>query len=279
MSFDYIVFDAYDPNASREILVKDYITNSLKRYETILKFIQTAQLDIYDGFVKMFLDRISQPISASEIEGLVELINALQDMYPNLMETGLLESLIVYTFQLLNLPEDLVRLDMSATALLVNIEKGENLPHYQAIETLVDLLGRDDGLRFYKKFVEHINSPPPAREVESFQAFRKDAVEGMGNSGGFRFSIYDFDESMWIGRFDKCVVYDSLKDQKDPEIGYLATCYGGIEGCNKRDWCIRMRRTQTLFSADYCDELYWDRHVHDDPEQPPLEFTEKMKIK
>ncbi|MFW9978777.1 MAG: hypothetical protein ACFFEJ_11910 [Candidatus Thorarchaeota archaeon] len=278
MSLNYRIYDNYDPNALNEIKLGDYISKSLARYEAMLKYIQETRSDLHDGFVKMLIDKLRVNSPFNEMQNLREFINKTGESYPHLSETGLLEALIPYTIETLTLSEKFPSFDQKYVVLLVNIEKGENLPHYHAIQTLVDLLGRENGLFFYKEFVNHINSPPPPRQVESFRAFRNDAVEDMAKSGGFEFIVYDFDESMWIGRFNKCVVYDSLKAEADREIGYLATCYNGLIGCNKRDWCIRLRRTQTLYSAEYCDELYWDRHVHDEPEQPSLEFTERMII-
>ncbi|MFW9812629.1 MAG: hypothetical protein ACFFF9_09235 [Candidatus Thorarchaeota archaeon] len=167
--------------------------------------------------------------------------------------------------------------DGKAKVLFLNAEKSENLISYMMISQLVNLAGRDSGIELWKDYVEHKARNAPPREINAFKDIRNDMAH-MNESGGFAFTIHDFDENMFVGRFDKCVVYDSLEDQDDHELAYYATCYSGMTITNRRDWCLRMRRTQTLFSADYCDELYWNREVYDEPEQPSLEFTRKMVI-
>jgi len=166
-----------------------------------------------------------------------------------------------------------------ARPLFLNVEKADNIIPYTALTHLVNMFGRDQGIELWKEFIEFRakKAPPPPPEFNSFKAMRE-GVNRMHESGGFAFTVHDFDENMYVGRFDKCVVYDSLKDAEDHELAYYVTCYSGMTIGNRQEWCVRMRRTQTLFSADYCDELYWNRDVYDEPTQPPLEFTKKMTL-
>ena len=83
---------------------------------------------------------------------------------------------------------------------------------------------------------------------------------------------------MLLGKFDKCVVHESLKNVSDPELAYLVTCYSGMVSGNRRNQNIQMRRTQTLFSGEFCDELYWDPKIHKDPEQPSLEVSRNLRV-
>jgi hypothetical protein len=67
-----------------------------------------------------------------------------------------------------------------------------------------------------------------------------------------------------------------MKDIDDQELAYYAVCYPGPRvGKHNRKY-IWMRRSVTLFSGDFCDELRWDRFVHDEPKQPSLEFSRKI---
>ncbi|NPE08965.1 MAG: hypothetical protein GNW80_11845 [Asgard group archaeon] len=69
---------------------------------------------------------------------------------------------------------------------------------------------------------------------------------------------------------------EALKHHNDPDIAYIASCYiGDIAEWNEGEY-IHLRRTQTLHHAVFCDELYWDTRVHDNPVQPSLEFTKNI---
>jgi hypothetical protein len=112
---------------------------------------------------------------------------------------------------------------------------------YHQITTLVEILGRNPGIDFFKDFVQ--------------------------------FWVY---EAAFLAKFDRCVSHESMKHVEDQELAYYAVCYPGPRLLEYAHQNISMRRTQTLFTADFCDELRWDRHVHDEPEQPSLEFSRKL---
>ncbi|MFX0096014.1 MAG: hypothetical protein ACFFBD_30020, partial [Candidatus Hodarchaeota archaeon] len=89
------------------------------------------------------------------------------------------------------------------------------------------------------------------------------------------FTAAILDDNMILYRFDSCLTHEALKDLNDPDFAYLCSCYkGDVEGFNYKNHYLR--RTQTLHHGDFCDELYWNPHVHSDPKQPPLEFTRKL---
>ena len=90
------------------------------------------------------------------------------------------------------------------------------------------------------------------------------------------FGVVDVYEAAFLAKFDRCVSHESMKHVKDQELAYYAVCYPGPRLLEHAHQDISMRRTQTLFTADFCDELRWDRHVHDEPEQPSLEFSRKI---
>jgi hypothetical protein len=101
----------------------------------------------------------------------------------------------------------------------------------------------------------------------SDRAIKRWTETGLGN-----FTRVIFDNHKILYKFDKCMTPEVLKELNDPEFAYLCSCYvGDAPDFNFGNQFLR--RTQTLHHGSFCDELYWDPRVHDDPEQPPLEFT------
>ncbi|MHA1908540.1 MAG: hypothetical protein ACW98Y_14660 [Candidatus Thorarchaeota archaeon] len=275
MKPDYVVYNNYDPMATCEITVRDYLLRSLERLDRIFEFLSTEKRDFVDSITGRMIESLSGMVEDRDIAGLLtEYIGVLEEL-PFLGKQDDLGSLALrFVLEQLNLS----KIEEGKTRLLfVDVEKGDNIIPYTALTHLVDLAGREEGIELWKGYVELMAKNASPRELGSFKEMR-DGMARMGENGGFAFTVHDFDENKFVGRFDKCVVYDSLKDQDDQELAYYATCYVGGTIGNRRDWCVRMRRTQTLFSADYCDELYWNREVHDEPEQPSLEFTGRMVI-
>jgi hypothetical protein len=275
MKPDYDVYSNYNPKATREISVRDYLFRNLERLDEMLEFLNIQNMDLVEEFSVRMIDSLSRMVNDEDKTGFFAEYQEVLEGHNSLSEKEALGSLALrFMLEQLNLS---VIEEGKARPLFVDAEKGDNIIPYTALTHLVDLVGREQGIDLWKEFVEFRAKKAPPRELESFKAMRE-GMARMNESGGFAFTVHDFDENIFVGRFDKCVVYDSLKDVDDQELAYYTTCYTGMTIGNRRDWCVRMRRTQTLFSADYCDELYWNREVYDEPEQPPLEFTKKMTI-
>jgi hypothetical protein len=275
MKPDYEVFNGYDPKATFEIGVRDYLSRNLKRLDLMFEFLIKEQTDLVQEFSCRMNNSLTDLVQNTDIDEFIDEYQGVLDEQSFLTKYDPFGSLALrFILEQLNLSK--VE-DGKARPLFLDIQKGDNLILYTALTHLVDLMGRDEGIALWKRYVEFIADKTPPREIESFKAMRK-GINRMDESGGFAFTVHDFDENMYVGRFDKCVIYDSLKDMEDHELAYYVGCYIGMTIGNRNDWCVRMRRTQTLFSADYCDELYWNREVYDEPEQPPLDFTRKMTI-
>jgi len=275
MNPDYEIYKNYDDNAKREIVVEDYLFNAVERLEKMMEFIRESRSEFMELFIQGLSDRLQVSTNQTDITQFSGLINMHMQKLPLLKTYEPLGNL-VFPFVLGQL--NLIDANEKVTILFLESEKGENLILYHAIKTMVDVLGKEEGIQLYKDYVEYRIKQSPPREITDFREARVTWIKDMADSGGFDFAIYDCDASKFHGKFDKCVVHESFKDVENPELGYYVTCYTGVTGCNLSDWCVRMRRTQTLFTADFCDELYWDRHVHHEPRQPSLDFSRKLVV-
>ena len=112
--------------------------------------------------------------------------------------------------------------------------------------------------------------------THSIEQVRENRVKAWKEGGAMEFGVVDVYEAAFLAKFDRCVSHESMKHVDDQELAYYAVCYPGARLLKYAHENIMMRRTQTLFTADFCDELRWDRHIHDEPEQPSLEFSKRM---
>ncbi|MGY5853041.1 MAG: hypothetical protein RTU92_05695, partial [Candidatus Thorarchaeota archaeon] len=268
-----------DSNARTDISVQNYIRGRLARVEQILEFLNQSRSDLAEGFKETLQQKLVGNMSDSKIDVSIEEYRTIAGDYPLIIKnSSLIDSIITFMIGQLDLPESFTTEMEKVDVSLLSVERGENLVTFYAVQTLVELTDRETGIKLYKDIVDYLGRNAEHRDLKDFREARVKWVDGMANSGGFAFAVHDIDEDMFLAKFDRCVVYESLKDMCDPELGYLVTCYTGMTIGQHRDWCVRMRRTQTLFSGKFCDELYWNRHVHDDPEQPSLEFSRELDV-
>ena len=90
------------------------------------------------------------------------------------------------------------------------------------------------------------------------------------------FGVVDIDDSAFLAKFDRCVSHESMKHVSDQELAYYVVCYPSEILGEYVHENISLRRSVTLFTGDYCDELRWDRHVHRSIEQPSEEFSRRI---
>ncbi len=149
---------------------------------------------------------------------------------------------------------------------------------YHQITSLVEILGRADGIDFFKEFVEFWGKETGKKGKGShkIEQVRENRVKAWSEGGAMEFGVVDVYAAGFLAKFDRCVSHESMKHVDDQELAYYAVCFPGVRMLEYAHENISMRRTQTLFTADFCDELRWDRNIHNDPEQPSLEFSRKM---
>ena len=149
---------------------------------------------------------------------------------------------------------------------------------YHQITSLVEILGREVGIDSFKDFVQFWGRElaKKGKGSHTIEQVRENRVKAWSEGGAMEFGVVDVYEAAFLAKFDRCVSHESMKHVEDQELAYYAVCYPGPRLLEYAHQDISMRRTQTLFTADFCDELRWDRHIHDEPEQPSLEFSRRI---
>jgi len=262
-------------------IMHEFTKKILTRLDETLESIRRRRPDILEEFAKCVILAWSESEGAADIDFSVIRFDEIEQDFPNLIEgVDFLHPAVRLIHSHLRDQKAEAQTPGKTTVLYIDREKAENILFYNVVKILVDLLGRKEGISAYIDAVDYIanwraKNDPDTTEIEEFG---KGFTNSLAESGGFAFAVADLDDSMILGKFDKCVVYESLKDVSDPELAYYATCYTGMTIGNRRNRNIQMRRTQTLFSGDFCDELYWDSRIHQEPEQPPLEVSRRLIV-
>lgn len=280
---------AYNPKVLLKIKLGKRLTNSYSKTNKNLCWVEELRPEILEDFIEAFQKRLIGVIGDNLIEiNLDHISELIMDMKHLSRNPELSVLLTRYIIHELEIPIELENLEQEIEIPSFNhFRENERLRYYLA-KACPDILGEEKGIEFWKDIVtlmlrdERVDyevrmaTQETSGEKEISMIDRSDeTIKHWTDAGLADFTRAILDDHKILYRFDKCLIPEVLKDLKDPTWAYLSSCYiGDAPGFNFR--IQYMRRTQTLHTAPFCDEMYWDPKVHDEPEQPSLEFTKNL---
>ncbi|MFW9849801.1 MAG: hypothetical protein ACFFF4_11715 [Candidatus Thorarchaeota archaeon] len=274
------VYKAYDPQVSREISPLDRIDAAFADTHKMLDYIQNQKPEIMGKYIQSIKNRLNEELDGFHIlDGRFDFDEIIEkypsaEHYPRLYELTL-----DFVCKNLELSRNHKFGDDKITVLSVKSIGSVTITRYHRINAMIDVLGRKSGIQLYKDYVCYRTSLPVEEKIKgTIKEFREQAIKNWSSAKAVDFAVYVFDEYKHVCKFTNCISYDALKHLDDAEVGYLAQCYPSTFMVNQLYERLGQRRSVTLFNHPYCDELYWDKGVYPDPEQPSLEFMDKIVI-
>ena len=265
---------------------EEFIKNRFKRVDTVAKYfklIHPEDLNLYIvNLQEKFTEFVGDFSFKTEVFDWTVLREDLE-ILPNFPE---LEKLIFhYICKTIKLPNNYTSDQGEIELGYLDRIKALERTSYFLVRTLADTYGKELGTEIYKEIVPYLledmrsrdtsEKPEDPKTVKVLDSHER-CLDSWCKSGLADFSYCLFDDYKVVYRFDSCLTPEALKEFDDPDIAYLSSCYIGDVPEFNIGRTINMRRTQTLHHAKFCDELYWNNHVHPDAEQPSLEFTENI---
>jgi len=279
MNPEYEYYGRYSDDASGEIKLEGQVRDFLKTVEYMFAFIEKN----HPSILEEYLQKVESMYEA-ELEGKsfdlsdvgfskIEDDSTLLGSYPELKQQGL-KIILKY----IPLETGYVFKDEPESIRWIDYCRAKYTLHYHLIMALADIMGREIGISTFKDFVdywgEQYSDKPKSKHTIEF--VKENRIKAWSEGSSMEFGVVDIGEAAFLAKFDRCVTHEAMKHLEDPELAYYAVCYPGARLLEHTHESISMRRTQTLFTADFCDELRWDRHIHPDMEQPSLEFSRKL---
>jgi hypothetical protein len=275
------VHNCYSPAGTEMDSPVRLVKFQLEQTDWFLKYLRELRPDVEVVYVVALLKRIQEDIGDARVEyTTLALDEFLKNLHNLNKHEGLRDAVITWVMKRIEAPEDYTPEKGDIKILGLNMARVYDLISYYRVKTLTILLGEDEGVAVFKKILSRIVSQEtdervtdPRRKEFSFKAYRRRNIDRFAERQMGDFTVAFLDDHSTLYRFDKCITHEVLKDLNDPDIAYLASCYiGDIKEYNEHRR-VKLRRTQTLHQGDFCDELYWDSQVHENPKQPSLEFT------
>ena len=276
---EYEYYGTYSENASGEINLEGQIHDWLSTMELMFSYIERNQPEILEEFLEKvegkYVRELENTSIALEDVGFDKIANdeTLLGSHPDFKDQGLR---IIMKYIPLN--EGYRLSEENDTIRWIDYCRAKYTLQYHQITSLVEILGREVGIDSFKDFVQFWGRElaKKGKGSHTIEQVRENRVKAWSEGGAMEFGVVDVYEAAFLAKFDRCVSHESMKHVEDQELAYYAVCYPGPRLLEYAHQDISMRRTQTLFTADFCDELRWDRHKHDEPEQPSLEFSRRI---
>jgi len=279
MNQEYRYYGTYDENATDNISLEREIRDWLWAMELMFDYIEKHKPEIREAFLKDVEEKYTKELESTSFVlddvGFDKITNdhTLLGSYSRFKDLGLR---IIMKY--IPLKEGYILSEEAESIKYIDYLRAKHILLYHKITTLAEILGREEGIQFFADFVQHWGKEV-AKKMKTFDTIehaRKSYVKFWKESNAFEFGVVDTHEAAFLAKFDRCVWYESMNHVEDQELAYYAVCYPGPRiGAYVRQ-NISMRRSVTLFTGDFCDELRWDKHVHDEPEQPLHEFSRRM---
>ena len=274
-------YKCYNADAILELNPADKIRDAIKRTDDIIKYIVKLRNGIAPDYVEALIKRLLNEVNGYTIDTKSVNLKKVESNLAHLKFDALLTNLVIrYMAMKLSIPKDTKIPSKIAEFTTLNRAMAMEGMNYYRVKAFEDILGKEEGIKLYtdilKLIVKEMKSKEEINEKDTVKSRGERAINWWCKTGVGDFTFILYDENKIIYRFDRCVTHEALKHHNDPDIAYIASCFiGDIDEWNEGEF-IHLRRTQTLHHADFCDELYWDTRVHNNPEQPSLEFTRKI---
>ncbi|MCY3413012.1 MAG: hypothetical protein INQ03_15345 [Candidatus Heimdallarchaeota archaeon] len=274
----YTSIKSYNPNSKTRIIPRNRIITVLQDSEEMLQYLE-INCDHFEEILEVLNNLILEKVGNYKSSLINLSLDALVGRHLK-TEYSVYESIIQLVCFVLELPEYYdFSLDDEYTITKISNIRAVMYARYYRIKTLIHVFGRKDGISMYKRYIKEMTKKPNENQNDtSIDELRREIIEEWATHEAMDYSVHSFDNDMFVARFDNCLNYDAIKDLDDNEIGYLTSCYHGPFMLQQSQKNLRMRRTVTLFNHSYCDELYWNKEVHNEPKQPSLHIIDKLVI-
>ncbi|MFW9793679.1 MAG: hypothetical protein ACFFEE_05230 [Candidatus Thorarchaeota archaeon] len=284
-------YKAYNPRSMQKYKLGRRLEQSFKKVNSIYRFVEEIDSDILTRYSDSFRKRLSDVVTEKKRNiGVDTFTNMIKDLAYLKDNPDLVSLIVSYFLHELEIEIDFEDIDSNIEVSSFNdVRELRRLGYYLA-KSCADILGHEKGVEFWKKIValQHRDwklGVEAAMKEQANSELKKVTMsqrsEGMIKNW-IDYGLADFarliiDDNKVHFRFDSCLTPATMKELNDPEWAYLSSCY--VTDAPEYNYGPqRLRRTQTLHNATFCDEFYWDPSAYDNPEQPSLEFTKKLGI-
>ncbi len=273
-----------NPNALERMVEIEPLTglrakNALLRLDFLLSFMS----DKHNDLLIMFVNQLRERFKMFNLKNLVDesMVGKYYEELPMLKKyVDLSISTLDYHIHLLG-AEDANKWNNGKIEVpQKNYFRSFLLPTYMIIEVLIDTMGRDRAIEFFKFYLtSYIQSRRPEENnfVDMETVYQK-AINPSNPESEWVIIRGLLSKAKYFYRNGNCMWIDALEDLHDSEIKYLTCCYGDYEGARSHyHEAVILTMEHTIAQSDpYCSRVLHDTRMDYDLRHPKKEFWDKL---
>ncbi|MHA2347203.1 MAG: L-2-amino-thiazoline-4-carboxylic acid hydrolase, partial [Candidatus Hodarchaeales archaeon] len=196
--------------------------------------------------------------------------------------TQLAELILNYYLSLLKITDNQDWIDGKIKTPQRNFYRAFLLPRYQNVKTLIKTLGREEGVKLYKKYVSmffiHLGKTEREEEFTNLRDHYERASRQESTPSAWVTIRGLMDNGKYFYMNQNCLWVESLPEIEDKELMYLICCYGDYQSAlryyNKH---VILTMEHTIAQGDlYCSRMLHDTREDWDLRHPESEFWDKL---
>jgi hypothetical protein len=156
------------------------------------------------------------------------------------------------------------------------------LPRYQNVKTLIKTLGREEGVKLYKKYISmffiNLDKVERKEEFTNFKDHYEKASKPVSPPSDWVTIRGLTDDGKYFYMNQNCLWVESLTEIEDKELMYLICCYGDYQSALRHyNQHTILTMEHTIAQGDpYCSRMLHDTREDWDLRHPKTEFWDKL---
>ncbi|NHK32608.1 MAG: hypothetical protein FK730_14740 [Asgard group archaeon] len=160
----------------------------------------------------------------------------------------------------------------------IDVDRANYAPRYFAFKILIELIDRKEAIQFLKEFTNYyVNNYREVSNYDNLKTIYEDDIERGKKTDSSIYTVALINEGKYVGKCEKCMGHESLKDLEDKEITEIVLCYGDYALIKNMNEHFLATRTITLNTGPYCDLCVHDTRIVNEIEHPSREFYDNLE--
>ncbi|MHA2167130.1 MAG: L-2-amino-thiazoline-4-carboxylic acid hydrolase [Candidatus Hodarchaeales archaeon] len=266
-----------------ELQPKEFFTKShLERIDLLLTMVREEYPNKFQEYISDLLANYTSFLKRSNLKNYSIPTELLEGKNVIKESTQLAELILNYYLSLLKITDNQDWIDGKIKTPQRNFYRAFLLPRYQNVKTLIKTLGREEGVKLYKKYVSmffiHLGKTEREEEFTNLRDHYERASRQESTPSDWVTIRGLMDNGKYFYMNQNCLWVESLPEIEDKELMYLICCYGDYQSAlryyNKH---VILTMEHTIAQGDlYCSRMLHDTREDWDLRHPESEFWDKL---
>jgi len=253
--------------------------------DNLIETIKTSKPDILEEFMKILAAKLQTSTDKSYFVNSSSKLAELVKQYANITKyQELLEINLNFFLDVLGINEEQFWENKMTHFPATNFFPSANRLSYAYISLLVEIIGKEEAIEFYKKVINNYIATYDTNQkgiFENLEKMRESWIRSIssGINGRVR-TMSEVENGAFIIRAENCEKIQNLGDLSNYDKDLLSTfvCHCHFPLAELWNENFVLTQQQTIAKGDpYCEYVYHDKRLVGKVEHPPKEFFEKIK--